>query len=788
MRGGIFDEGYIIDLADFSRYVSDANRPLGEDLHSMLGGLSGRMTREELITKVINTQNLDLIRIAFEYLPLTFSRRHGDPSRPWNKFSIETRNPDGSKNLDYQGNWRDIFQNWEALAYSYPGYINSMISRFLNASTIDGYNPYRIMRKGVDWEVVDPEDPWSYIGYWGDHQIIYLQKLLEISFSHSRDELLDLLDKPYFVFANVPYVIKSFENILEDPKDTIVFNHDKESVIEDRVDVLGSDGKLVFSGDKFLRASLTEKLLITLLTKYSNFIPDGGIWLNTQRPEWNDANNALVGNGVSMVTLYYLRRYLSFLKKMLDQSDSKEFALHSPVYSFFHDIFSCLDKHKGSLANGINDELRFQIVSELGRAGDTYRESAYDAFLGAGSELVSKESLIDFINLALTFTDHSIRNNKGNNGLYQAYNLVEFSERKAAIINLYDMLEGQVSVLSAGLLSSEESLEVLDALRKSAIFREDLESYMLYPDRELPRFLEKNTIPPEFIKGSELAQVLISDGDITLLSQDINGNCHFNGTFNNVNSLKDALEDLKSGEYEALVNKEYDEFLQVFEEMFNHKAFTGRSGTFYGYEGLGSIYWHMVSKLLVAVEENIELAIGNKADKSLIDQLRNHYYEIRAGIGVHKSPAIYGAFPTDPYSHTPAHKGAQQPGMTGQVKEDILSRWAELGVKTVEGKLSFDPNFLLEAEYLEEGTTFEYFDLSGEVKSIDLGPGMLAFTYCMVPVEYNRGKDNDIRISYSNGETEMILGKELPKELSSEVFNRTGKISKITVNISQFPD
>jgi hypothetical protein len=29
----------------------------------------------------------------------------------------------------------------------------------------------------------------------------------------------------------------------------------------------------------------------------SNLIPEGGIWMNTQRPEWNDANNALVGNG-----------------------------------------------------------------------------------------------------------------------------------------------------------------------------------------------------------------------------------------------------------------------------------------------------------------------------------------------------------------------------------------------------------------------------------------------------------------------------------------------------------
>ena len=29
----------------------------------------------------------------------------------------------------------------------------------------------------------------------------------------------------------------------------------------------------------------------------------------------------------------------------------------------------------------------------------------------------------------------------------------------------------------------------------------------------------------------------------------------------------------------------------------------------------------------------------------------------------------------------PKHTGAKQPGMTGQVKEDIINRWAELGVQ-----------------------------------------------------------------------------------------------------------
>ena len=41
--------------------------------------------------------------------------------------------------------------------------------------------------------------------------------------------------------------------------------------------------------------------------------------MNTQRPEWNDANNALVGYGLSMVTLAHLRRYL----QLIDETDQR---------------------------------------------------------------------------------------------------------------------------------------------------------------------------------------------------------------------------------------------------------------------------------------------------------------------------------------------------------------------------------------------------------------------------------------------------------------------------------
>ena len=80
----------------------------------------------------------------------------------------------------------------------------------------------------------------------------------------------------------------------------------------------------MLDGDGEVRlVTLLEKLIVPLLAKLGNLVVDGGIWMNTQRPEWNDANNALVGQGLSMVTLYYLRRYVSFLQEFLGDEDGR---------------------------------------------------------------------------------------------------------------------------------------------------------------------------------------------------------------------------------------------------------------------------------------------------------------------------------------------------------------------------------------------------------------------------------------------------------------------------------
>ena len=126
----------------------------------------------------------------------------------------------------------------------------------------------------------------------------------------------------------------------------------------------------------------------------------------------------------------------------------------------------------------------------------------------------------------------------------------------------------------------------------------------------------------------------------------------------------------------------------------------------------------MVSKLLLAVQENILKAYDIAADAVTTGKLIEHYYEIRAGIGLNKTPAVYGAFPTDPYSHTPGNKGAQQPGMTGQVKEDIICRFGELGLVVQDGCIRFHPGLLRKMNSLQQQMTPHCFSLSAEPASV----------------------------------------------------------------------
>ena len=784
MRGGVFPKNYTIEKQDFIEYVRSCNAPLYDELYDVLRHLPDEFTLRELRAEIASIASHSLTRIALEYLPLTFSRRHGDPSRPWNRFSINTKNADGTLRYDYQGNWRDIFQNWEALAHSYPLFLEGMVRKFLNATTIDGYNPYRVQKNGFDWEVIEPHNPWSYIGYWGDHQIIYLLKLLELLRDTQPDALHDLVSTEGFAYACVPYRLKSYEDIVRNPKSTIVFDHELHAIVTAEIENIGSDGALVKDSSGGIRhAHFIEKILITLLARLTNYVPDGGIWMNTQRPEWNDANNALVGNGLSMVTLSYLHRFIVFFNEILDNHNNTTFSISHEVAEYLTST-SAVFMHYPQESTEYSEEMRRSMMDELGQIGSDYRAAVYAASFSGKLTTVSQQTLKSFCQNVLLHIRFSINKNKRSDGLYHSYNLITLAPDKASIARLPAMLEGQVAALSSGCVSSPDAIALLTSLSTSDLFRPDQNSYMLYPIKRVPSFLEKNFIPKEKVESSRLLTTLMSDGNTDIIHRDIHGDYHFNGTLTNIREFQVGLRALDTS-YHAMMMSEEVDLLDLYESVFHHKQFTGRSGSFFAYEGIGSIYWHMVSKLRYAVQEIYHLASKEHGNSNTTSAILAFYRMICDGIGVHKSPRDYGAFPTDPYSHTPLSRGAQQPGMTGQVKEDVICRMRELGVFYDHGTIQFVPNMVSRTDFLHHKRTIEFESIRGELQHISLDEGTLFFSICQTPIRYALADTTEVTIYWSNGNVQSSATLLLPPIVSSSILARTGDITLIHVALDR---
>ncbi|MBC7290511.1 MAG: hypothetical protein H5T83_04115 [Actinotalea sp.] len=794
MRGGVPVDGYTVEAEDVRRFVAQRSTRVAARRADVLDALPERLAVGELLERGTASGDVDLRRILAEYLPLTFSRRHGDPSRPWNKFRIALTDDEGRTRVDYQGNWRDIFQNWEALAWSFPEYVESMTTIFLDATTADGYNPYRISRSGIDWEVPEPENPWANIGYWSDHQIVYLCKLLETSLRFHPGRLPALVDEALFTHADVPYRIASYRRTVADPSSTITFDEEAHAGVERRVAAEGADGRVVHGADgDLVRVTLAEKLLLLVLAKLVNLVPEGGIWMNTQRPEWNDGNNALVGRGLSVVTLAYVRRYLDVVAGLLD----RDVTVTTELADLFRDVTATLTRHVGATVEGFTDELRRTVMDELGAAGTAYRSQVYGGFDGHTVTL-ERAQVGELLDVARRYVDSGLRANRREDGLFHSYNVIDLGADRAGVRRLQVMLEGQVAVLSSGLLDPAEARDLLVALRTSALYREDQHSYLLYPDRDLPGFLAKNRVPADVAATAPLLAALVEAGDRSVVLRDRHGDYRFAPSVRNERDVRAGLHAAaSSGAVDPeLVARERGRLLEVFEDVFRHAEFTGRSGSFFAFEGLGSIYWHMVSKLLLAVQEHHELAVATGAPADVVADLAAAYEDVRQGLGYCKSPRQYGAFPIDPYSHTPGGRGARQPGMTGQVKEEVLTRLGELGLRVEDGRVVVRPALLRAGEWTTEPTTVRFRDTAGGQHEAELPAGSLAFTFCQVPVVYRRVVDAQhgtttaavarvvrVEVALADGRVVEAPDGVLPADLSAAVFARAGEVERITAHL-----
>ena len=93
--------------------------------------------------------------------------------------------------------------------------------------------------------------------------------------------------------------------------------------------------------------------------------------------------------------------------------------------------------------------------------------------------------------------------------------------------------------------------------------------------------------------------------------------------------------------------------------------------------------------------------------------------------------------------------GVQQPGMTGQVKEDIISRFFELGVHVEDGQITFCPIMLTDADFCD---------------------GELRFSYCGTEIIYRKTGKGTGSVT-------------LTPEQSQHIFARDGEIKQLIIEL-----
>ena len=146
----------------------------------------------------------------------------------------------------------------------------------------------------------------------------------------------------------MPYRIDDFDGILADPHSTVRFDDQLAAKIEQRVAEEGATraGSCTVLMGGLVTATLAEKLLTPLLVKLTNLVPGGGIWMNTQRPEWNDANNAIAGLGLSVVTTAYLHSALEAWTRIFS-SEEGALQMTAPVAELIEDLRAILSDAAG---------------------------------------------------------------------------------------------------------------------------------------------------------------------------------------------------------------------------------------------------------------------------------------------------------------------------------------------------------------------------------------------------------------------------------------------------------
>ncbi len=121
--------------------------------------------------------------------------------------------------------------------------------------------------------------------------------------------------------------------------------------------------------------------------------------------------------------------------------------------------------------------------------------------------------------------------------------------------------------------------------------------------------------------------------------------------------------------------------------------------------------------------------------------------------------------------------------MTGQVKEEIITRFGELGLNISGGVITINPKLLKPSEFLTQSDSFKFENVFGDSVVKVVEKGCLAFTYCQVPFIYQITDSSEMEMSIvmNDGSEKFVQGSTMPLSLCEHIFSRSGKVEKVRV-------
>lgn len=351
-----------------------------------------------------------------------FSRKHGDPERDYNFFSIADEYYSQG-----DGNFRDVLQNRRNDVLFHPNVNDFNIEMFFSFIQFDGYNPLTV--KGTTFTVDDFEKAERIIEEFvesGKDTVkklikskftagslingiynngvklnvaddLFLNEILKIStedFEASTDKfgnwsdhwnyLLDLIEnylkvfpdkKEYLLFENNGY--KYFDSdLFIQPRDKKYFFDGKQARQLDSfiIDTEKYERGYIKDGTNWLKTengeiyktNLIEKILSICINKTALLDPaQMGIEMEANRAGWCDACNGLPSMfGSGMSETFELVKLLKFTLKCIDEFGEHTVKIPCELYEFFENIVCSLDNFKSE----------FTYWDEVATAREAFRE------------------------------------------------------------------------------------------------------------------------------------------------------------------------------------------------------------------------------------------------------------------------------------------------------------------------------------------------------------------------------------------------------------------------------